>query len=46
MLVGKTCKLGENDQKAKIYLQKIIQSRNSVIHYSETKNNRFLKDYK
>jgi hypothetical protein len=37
--MGKSCKINENDQKARKYLQKIILNRNSIIHFIETKKN-------
>lgn len=46
MVMGKSCKMAENDQKARKYLQKIIQNRNSVMHYSEHRANKILREFK
>jgi hypothetical protein len=46
MILGKSYKISENDQKAKKYLQKIIQNRNSIIHYTENRSNKIWKEFK
>lgn len=46
MILGKSYKISENDQKAKKYLQKIIQNRNSIIHYTENRSNKISKEFK
>jgi hypothetical protein len=38
--------MGENDGKAKKYLQKVIENRSSIIHFSANKSHIFLKDFK
>jgi len=35
--------MNENDQKAKKYLQKIIQNRNSIIHPNEHRSNKIFR---
>ena len=44
LLTAKTCKMEENDLKAKVYLQKKILNRNHIMHF--TKQKRFLGDFK
>lgn len=46
IISGQTCKIIENDDKAKKYLQKVIQNRNCIIHFHENRSNKISREFK